>query len=237
MSRGVIVLACLDMTCVGFADEKDKDPVKEKLFAARVAYDTETREFRKQVGEWFDKREAAARKAGDKKAIDQRKMDRKAFDADGELPRSAPAAMSQKQDKARKALESAYAEAVKTYIKAKKDDLAAAVEKERDNFRKDTGRPAWSSIFPVGTYAQSYDEGTRSTIELRKDGTFTRVRDGKQYPGTIEFADGKLVLKNDVFIEVWTVVSGEIIVEHWWPAGNYPKGNPTAKGTALRSKD
>jgi hypothetical protein len=126
--RAVVFVTLLACACAAVGDEKD--PVKEKLFAAKVAYDKEMREFRGQVDDWLDKREAAARKVGNLKAVEQIKAERKAFEEDGEWPKDAPPALVQKQEKAKKALDAAYAEAVKAYTKAKKDDLAAAVEKE-----------------------------------------------------------------------------------------------------------
>src|SRR6266545_1101983 len=128
MFHRTIMALLLGVACAAADDEKD--PVKEKLFAAKVAYDKEMAAFRKAAGEWFDKREEAARKDGNKKLVDQIKEDRKAFDEDGFLPKAAPAAVQQRPVAARKALESAYSQAVRDYIKAKKDDEAAAVEKE-----------------------------------------------------------------------------------------------------------
>ena len=52
------------------------------------------------------------------------------FDEAGELPKGAPAAVQQKPALARKALEVAYEQAVKDYIKAKMDDQAAVIETE-----------------------------------------------------------------------------------------------------------
>jgi hypothetical protein len=128
MLRYAIVGLLLGAACVAADDEKD--PVREKLFAAKVAYDKDTAAVRKSTTDWLDKREGAARKAGDKKAVDQIKLDRKAFEEEGTLPKTAPADLQQKRTAARKALENAYTQAVKDYIRAKKDDLAAAVEKE-----------------------------------------------------------------------------------------------------------
>jgi len=132
------------------AGADDKDPVKEKLFAAKVAYDKEMAAYRAAVGEWLDKREEAARKAGDKKLVDQVKAERKAFDEDGELPKGAPAALKLRPAAARKALEGGYAEAVKAYTKAKKDDEAAAVEKELESFRKESENRFRAAL--VGTW-------------------------------------------------------------------------------------
>jgi hypothetical protein len=85
MIRCTMIVACFVVGAHAVsADEKDKDPVKEKLFAAKVAYDGEMREYRKAAGEWFDKREDAARQDGNKKLVDEIKAERKAFDEDGE---------------------------------------------------------------------------------------------------------------------------------------------------------
>src|SRR5579883_680888 len=135
MIRCLLAIGLL-VTAVGMTAGEDKDPIKEKLFGAKVAYDKEMRQFRKQVEEWFDKREEAARKSGDKKLLDQSKEDRKFYEETGELPKTAPAALKQKHDRARKALETAYAEAVKAYTKAKKDDEAAAVEAAWKEFKE-----------------------------------------------------------------------------------------------------
>lgn len=132
MVRSAIVALLLGVACAAADDEKD--PVKEKLFAAKVAYDKDMAAFRRAAGEWFDGREEKARSAGDKKALEAVKADRKAFDEDGLLPKTAPAAVQQIPVVARKAIETVYAQAVKDYIKAKKDDEAAAIEKELSAF-------------------------------------------------------------------------------------------------------
>lgn len=231
----LLVAAALLSAAVALARD-EKDPIKEKLFAAKVAYDKDMKAARKAVNDWFDKREDAARKAGDKKGIDQSKEERKAFDEQGVLPKGAPAAMQKQSTAARKALETAYADAVKAYTKAKKDDLAATAERELDEFRKGA-REAWAAKFPPGAYAQTYDEGTRTTFELRNDGTFTRVREGVKSVGNVAFTDGKLILKCEHFVEVWSSAGGEIKIEHWSPPGNYPAAKVSAKGTATPVKE
>ena len=126
---GVAALLLVATACVA-AGADDPDPVKDKLFAAKVAYDKEMQEYRKSADEWFDKREETARKDGNKKMVDQIKGERKVFDEDGELPKVAPAAVQQRPALAKKALEVAYEQAVKDYIKAKMDDRAAVIETE-----------------------------------------------------------------------------------------------------------
>ena len=133
MVRSVLGLV-LFVGLVSAAVGDDKDPVKEKLFAAKQAYDAELKLFRKQGAEWFDKREDAARNDGNKKLVDQIKEERATFDETGELPKAAPAALRQKSATAKKTLDAAYSEAVKQYTKARKDPEAAAVEAEWKSF-------------------------------------------------------------------------------------------------------
>ena len=131
MVRAMVAVALAGvLVCASFADEKDKDPIKERLFAAKKEYDAEMKAYRAAAEAWFDKREEAARKDGNKKLLDQVKAERDTFDESGALPKGVPAAIPQKAVSAKKGLEIAYELAVKEYTKAKKDDAAAAVEKE-----------------------------------------------------------------------------------------------------------
>lgn len=140
--RAIGITICLLATAVVvIGDDKEKDPIREKLFAAKVAYDREMRLFRTQTKEWFDKREEAARRAGDKKELDQVKEERQHYEDNGELPRSAPTALVLKRTRAKKSLESAYIEAIKAYTKAGKDELASAIEKEWESFTQGTPLP------------------------------------------------------------------------------------------------
>jgi hypothetical protein len=128
------VVAVLFACALGAALGADKDPVKDKLLTARATYDAEMKQVRKQVEDWLDQREATARRAGDKKAVDQIKAERAALEDDEVLPKSVPGALKQRHDQARKAMDAAYAEAVKEYTKADKSDEAASVETARKAF-------------------------------------------------------------------------------------------------------
>lgn len=136
MRRATVIVTFVGVACMAVG--QNKDPIKENLFEAKVAYDKQMRQFRKQAAEWFDKREETARKAGDKKTLDQIKAERAAFDEYGGLPRIAPTALQEQPAHAKKTLEAAYADAVKAYTKVRKDDEAAAVEKEWNSFRART---------------------------------------------------------------------------------------------------
>lgn len=108
------------------------DEVKEKLFQAKKEYDGEVRKFRTAVTEALDKREDAARKAGDKKALDAVKGDRARFEKDGEPPANA-LGLAQVRG-ARGKLDKAYSAAVKDLIRLKEDAAAESVEKEQQKF-------------------------------------------------------------------------------------------------------
>lgn len=111
------------------------DPVREKLFVAKRAFDAERKSVHKQTEEWFETREDAARKANDQKALEQIQTQRVAFEDSGELPKNVPAAIKARQDRALKVLEAAYTQAAKEYTATKKVTEAAAVESELRNIR------------------------------------------------------------------------------------------------------
>jgi hypothetical protein len=142
----VVIVSLVGAACC--APAEDKDPIKDKLLTAKTAYDTEMKQFRQQATDWFDKREASARKDGNKKLLDQIKVERKAFEDDSELPKLAPAALRQKPTFARKAMEAAYVEAVKAYTRAKKDDEAASVEEAFKTFLNETSLNLLSLVDP-----------------------------------------------------------------------------------------
>jgi hypothetical protein len=110
------------------------DEVKEKLFQAKKEYDGEVSKFRRAVTESLDKREDAARKAGDKKALDAVKVDRDRFDNSGELPTDCPKGPLTQIGAARTKLDKAYSAAIKDLVKLKEDAVAEAAEKEQNKF-------------------------------------------------------------------------------------------------------
>jgi hypothetical protein len=179
------------------AQAEEKDPVKEKLFRAKLAYDTEMREYRKLASDWFEKREDGARKDGNKKLVDQIKVERKAFDEEGKLPKGVPASIQQKPATVRKSLEAAYAQAVKDYTIAKKDDQAAAVEKELDEFKKGDA---------VGIAKEPTDDGFGAGTKLV--GTQSVSYTGKNGKKVVGGTDVEVTVKkragNEFTAEIWT---------------------------------
>ena len=137
MSMRVPVLALVVALVACSARAADVDDVKEKLFQAKKEYDGEVRKFRTAVTEALDKREEAARKAGDKKAVDLVKADRERYEKSGELPRDTSKALLTQVGTARGKLDKAFAAAVKDLVKLKEDTAAEAVEKEQAKFQTD----------------------------------------------------------------------------------------------------
>lgn len=151
----------------------DVETVKDKLFQAKKLYDGETRKFRAAVTEALDRREEAARKAGDKKAVEAVKVDRERFDKSGELPpATAPAARDQMKA-ARAKLDKAYTAAVKDLVKLKEDAAAEATEKEQQKFNVDA-----SLLFGKRVYVSTlrafnvkvHDNMFKTTEKFKMDG-------------------------------------------------------------------
>lgn len=120
----VFTFTLLAFACAALAAD-DKDPIRDRLVAAKTAYDAEMEDVRKQATIWLDRREELAKKNADKKLLEQVKAERKALD-DGTVPKSV-AVLKPRQDKARTAMDAAYADAVQAYTKAKKTDEASSV--------------------------------------------------------------------------------------------------------------
>jgi hypothetical protein len=118
-----------------------QDTIKEKLDLAKEAYTAEIDKYRATVKEWFDKREAEARKEGNKKLLDQIKAEREAFNEKSALPAQAPAALKTQPKTALAKVEKAYETAIAEAIKVKKDDLATLLEKELQELKRQEKLP------------------------------------------------------------------------------------------------
>lgn len=149
----VVCLACVVSSFVSTLWAADDDPVRIKLDKAKVIFAADMDKYRAAVGASFDKREEGARKKGDKKLVDQIKAERHAFEEKGKLPNAAPAAVKSQLTSARSSLEAAYKSAIREYTKAKRDDEAAVVEQEFEEFNKGgeaSPRPIQFSPSPFG---------------------------------------------------------------------------------------
>jgi hypothetical protein len=66
-TRALPLLAVVLATALTARGADDVEGVKEKFFQAKKEYDGEVQKFRKATGDTFDKREDAARNAGDRR--------------------------------------------------------------------------------------------------------------------------------------------------------------------------
>jgi hypothetical protein len=204
-SRPLIGLAWLIVLPLAAAGGNvEEDTIKLRLDKAKKDYEEQIEDFRKDVREYFEKRENSARKDGDKKRVDQIKEERQQFTASGVLPKTVPATVVQKATNARKVLAAAYKQAVKEYTQAKKDDEANATEKELDTLLK--AELAKSTPLGQKDVVPEIDpkkvdpkkEDLTKHLELRDDwpklkGTLAKVVtvDTKKKTAQVQFADGK----------------------------------------------
>ena len=185
----------------------DDDPVKEKLDKAKAAYDQQIDKAKAALVKSLDAKEEAARKAGNVKLVDQIKTEREAFETKGELPKTVSTANFTRDRKlAGNALELAYGTAVKEYLKGKKDDEAAALTKDLEEFKNGNAGPSLATLL---TKDSVWDGERRFT--LGKGGTNespfqlkVTLRDGKDFKGEIVFG------KKDKYDVVGTVTDNAI---------------------------
>lgn len=119
-------------------DEKT-DAVTAKLLKARDEYAGELKKFNSAVTEVLDKRETAARKAGNKKELDEVKAQREAYAETGELPPRFPTERLTPMRAAVAKFDKAHAVAIKEFLLLKEDAAAETVEKERQRFALEAG--------------------------------------------------------------------------------------------------
>lgn len=131
-----VLLAFASISLSSLLAIADDDDPKEKIFKAKAAYTAEIMKLRAEVIAGFDKREEKARNAGNLKLVDEIKFYRAAFDEAEEWPADMSSELRTRLMKARSQVEAAYQTAIKDYTKTKKDEEAAAMEKELVEFRK-----------------------------------------------------------------------------------------------------
>lgn len=178
MSR-LLLAAAFAVPVLAAPAQDAEDPVRKKLDAAREAYNREVLKYQTGAADWFAKQEEAARAKGDKKLVDAAVAQRAAFTSGGDLPPAAPKALRTHLDAPRKALEAAYAEGIKTYVKARKDDAAAAAEAELVKLRY--------TATPLGRAAGS----APVRVANKHSGRIAAVSEGSKAPGAavIQFDD------------------------------------------------
>jgi hypothetical protein len=111
-------------------DEKDPDPIKDRLDLARRVYAADMKAYREKATAWLDDKENVARKAGNKKTVDRLKEERKTFDRTDELPKGAPSEFTGQAATARARVIKEYEAAIRDYTRTREDKEAAVLEKE-----------------------------------------------------------------------------------------------------------
>ncbi len=111
------------------------DPIREKLDKAKTTFDEGMKKAQVEAKKEFDDREAKARKVGKKELVDKILEERKAFEETGALTDNASPKLRKMVTAQRTAIEAAYDEAIKKYTMQKKDDLATAVVKEKEELQ------------------------------------------------------------------------------------------------------
>ncbi|OWK42304.1 3-keto-disaccharide hydrolase [Fimbriiglobus ruber] len=130
MNRAFAVALMVGCAVVATAADDNSDPIRKKLDAAKAKFEEGKKAARAKAKEYFDQQEAKARDKGDKKRVDQIKDERRAFDENMVFTGNVPVSLKTAVEAPQKALEAAFATAVKEYTRTKKDDLATAVEQE-----------------------------------------------------------------------------------------------------------
>ncbi len=136
MPRSVIAFLVGLALCATTA-AADDDPIKTKLGTAKKDYDTKLEKYKKGVTDWLDKKEETARKAGNKELVDQIKLAREIYQDTGTLPVVPPPDVQKTLTGAQTVYDAALIAAVKDYTKAKKDEEAAAITKQLQEFREE----------------------------------------------------------------------------------------------------
>jgi hypothetical protein len=87
--------------------------------------------------------------------------------------------------------------------------------------------PRAEQALPPGKWRVEFANGVVERVEVRRDATATvsepaRTSDGKVTPLQGAF----LIVCDDDRVERWTPVGNRMVVEHWFPAAQFPAGNP-----------
>ena len=99
----------------------------------------------------------------------------------------------------------------------------------------DPPKPASSSL-PVGKWKIEFSNGVVECCEIRKDESISVVEPLRFSGGRAALRDGSVVIScDDDRVERWTAVGKRMVVEHWFPAAQFPSGTPVL-GIAKREK-
>jgi hypothetical protein len=88
----------------------------------------------------------------------------------------------------------------------------------------------------VGKWSVEFANGVRETCEVKSDGTSSVVEPLRSSPGKATVREKAVVIvSDDDRVERWTQVGRRMVVEHWFPASQFPAGTPVV-GIADRAE-
>jgi hypothetical protein len=96
--------------------------------------------------------------------------------------------------------------------------------------------PAPTAGLPVGLWTIEFSNGVSEACALRPDGSAAVVELKRTSAGKAEVKEDAVVIRfEDDRVERWTPVGRRMVVEHWYPAAQFPTGKPVL-GIGQRSR-
>jgi hypothetical protein len=87
--------------------------------------------------------------------------------------------------------------------------------------------PRAEPALPVGKWIVEFSNGVVEKVEIKRDGTATVTEPARTSDGKVTALQGSfLVVCDDDRVERWTPVGKRMVVEHWFPASQFPNGAP-----------
>src|SRR5262245_53706324 len=83
--------------------------------------------------------------------------------------------------------------------------------------------PGQTELPVVGKWSVEFANGVRESWVVRADGTARVVEPLRTSDSKASWADGTIFIKSDDDrVERWTVIGRRVVVEHWFPASEFP---------------
>lgn len=97
-------------------------------------------------------------------------------------------------------------------------------------------RPPAAAELPVGKWRVTFLNGVVEACEIRRQATVTSADSARTADGKAATKNGEVVLTfDDDRVERWTPAGRRMLVEHWYPAAQFPAGPPVL-GIAERAE-
>ncbi len=192
-----LFVACtaLLVTSVAFADDP-ADPIARQLEVARNKYKKEIEQFDVSVKRLLEKKEEAARKAGNKAALETLKAELDRFDKDRVVPAWAPMTFAKKLSIIRGELEEAHRTAIKEYTRKRADDSAKKIEVELKEFQNESILAA-TKMMLIGTWKLRLANGYTTNLIYRENGTVEYTASGATLDWKIDVEAGLIIAGGD----------------------------------------